>query len=508
MVEVFEEIQRSKEWLAIPHLTDFLLSPKAEVRGIAGRTIRVLLDAMPAREYPTLDQASRDYANDDQAFDSAWVKLRPQAVDSLRDSPEKSAAFGVASFHANGRIRQAAVAHLAEIRDGSELPFLLLRANDWVHPVRTLATELVRQRIRADYAQHFLRYFPLALRLERCGHYKGLDLLTSVRDLLGEMPESDLIGCIRSEDRRTRREALNLFEGFQSFSDEFRQEIMAHSDPAIRQWGARVALRGLLEKDILPLLLRLLGDPEATVRREALGSLAKMFPTQAGAAVRSGLLDTTSSVRWTAQYWLSKFEPSSEPSTVYRASLNGEQSAKRRAAILGLAETGSKADAALLFPFLQDSKTAVRKAAIRAISKLNGESAIGDFTRLLTDASPGVSREASDALRPFCWRVADSVVAIFRTDERLFVRKNCFKLLARQSFWPQDIFLFEALRDSSEEIIALARKAIDGWLYRSRSCATGASAEQLNELRRALKASAGMLTAEQIREIEFLLRTG
>jgi HEAT repeat protein len=53
-------------------------------------------------------------------------------------------------------VRQAAVEALGKIESGAELPFLLMRVNDWVPNVRNLAAELLEKRVRPDYVPHFV----------------------------------------------------------------------------------------------------------------------------------------------------------------------------------------------------------------------------------------------------------------------------------------------------------------------------------------------------------------
>jgi hypothetical protein len=101
----------------------------------------------------------------------------------------------------------------------------------------------------------------------------------------------------------------------------------------------------------------------------------------------------------------------------------------------------------------------------------------------------------------------EQLQSLFRTDSRPHVRKNLFKLLAGQPFWARGIFLFEALRDREEHIVELGRRALRDWLMRSRSMATAPSIGELQQLRNALKASAGMLATHEVRELEFCLQT-
>src|SRR6478735_1299334 len=80
------------------------------------------------------------------------------------DDPARIA--GVLSFHPDGHVREKAVKELAALYDGHELPFLLLRLNDWVDPVARQAEKAVRERLIARCADVFVDHLPIVLRLE------------------------------------------------------------------------------------------------------------------------------------------------------------------------------------------------------------------------------------------------------------------------------------------------------------------------------------------------------
>jgi hypothetical protein len=64
-------------------------------------------------------------------------------------------------------VRAKAIRELGRIQNGSELPFLLIRVNDWVEVNRASASELILGRARTDYAQHFVTWLPLVIRLKK-----------------------------------------------------------------------------------------------------------------------------------------------------------------------------------------------------------------------------------------------------------------------------------------------------------------------------------------------------
>jgi hypothetical protein len=82
------------------------------------------------------------------SYPSPWAELKPGQLNLLqRFEGESVFALGVASMHYSGYVRDAALRRLSDTQDGSELPFLLLRLNDWVEEVRQTALALVRLRV-------------------------------------------------------------------------------------------------------------------------------------------------------------------------------------------------------------------------------------------------------------------------------------------------------------------------------------------------------------------------
>ncbi len=67
---------------------------------------------------------------------------------------------------------------------GAELPFLLIRAHDWVEENRSTALELISLRVDDDYARHLLTWLPLVQRLSDTARADHSDTLNAVRDLL------------------------------------------------------------------------------------------------------------------------------------------------------------------------------------------------------------------------------------------------------------------------------------------------------------------------------------
>jgi HEAT repeat protein len=508
-LSAFDEIASSGEALAIPHLTTFLLNERSDVREATARTIGRLITNVASADFAQLDEACRNDWSYESSASSVWHRLKPTDVKQFWRLPSAVAIVGVASCHCSGFVRDAAVNELANIFDGSELPFLLVRLNDWVQVVREAAATAVLRRVRPDYATHFFRHLRLVYRLRSCGRSQHDQIVTAVTALLQEPSAASILReGIQSNDRWLRRESFRMAIAARSDqSTNLLKEMLSDSDPIMRLWATRNVVARLNDEELQPLLFGLVHDRFMPVRCEALNLLAQRATAAASDCLADALLDIHSSVRAVARHWIRTRQPEFDFASVYRHSLGVVSPVRQRAAILGLSETGTPADAEAMLPFLEAPFVSTRTAAIRALAALGGERYVEEFVAALTDEHPGISNEATRALANRASLFTESLQSLFRAESRPHVRKNVFKLLTSQPFWARGIFLFEALRDRDEHIIESGRCALRDWLMRSRSMATGPNPAELQQLWDSVKASAGMLTSSEVKELEFCLKT-
>ncbi len=508
-VRTFDEIASSDEALAIPHLTTFLLNGRLEVREAAARAIGRLVATVPSSEFVQLDEAFRSNWGYESTAASAWLHLKPKDLKEFWRLPNAVSVIGVASCHGSGFIRDAAVNELEKSLDGSELPFLLVRLNDWVGVVRESATTAVLHRIRRDYATHFLRHLRLVFRLRSCGRSQHERIVSAVTALFQEPGSAPVLRQgLLSSDRWIRRESLRMaITAKSSQSTVLLKEMLSEADPIMRLWAARNILSSLDDAELMPLLSVLVHDRFMPVRCEALNILVQRSHANARKALDDALLDNHLSVRSLARHWIRIQQPEFNFASVYRQSLDVRSARRQRSAILGLGETGKPSDAEATITFLNAPLVSTRKAAIRTLAALDGDRYVTQFITALTDEHPGLSNEATRALVTRKGVSTEQLQLLFRTESLPHVRKNIFKLLTNQSFWARGVFLFEALRDQDEYIVELGRRAFRDWLTNTRRMAAAPAASEVQQLRNALKASSGMLTPSEVREFEFCLKS-
>lgn len=184
-VEFLDEIAESGEQLVISHLAPMLLHRLEDVRVAAAGCISKLITDVASKDFPQLEQSCRN----DWAYDSGalhpWRTMKPSELPKLLRLPASDFLLGVASFHNNGYVRESALEMLSRVRSGIELPFVLLRLNDWVPQIRRIAADAISARLETDYASHFIRKLWLVSRLRSCGRGEHELILRRISSLLG-----------------------------------------------------------------------------------------------------------------------------------------------------------------------------------------------------------------------------------------------------------------------------------------------------------------------------------
>jgi hypothetical protein len=321
-------------------------------------------------------------------------------------------ALVLASFDADGRVRQAAVERLARRGGRYAVTALALRSDDWVPEVREIALAGLLTHVVPDEAAAAVR---LLTRL--AGRSRAGEALAEYRAVL-RAPE--------------RRRAV--------------RRLAAEPDPPARRFGMRLALE-LGEYVRGDLARAALQDRDQTCRRLCAQRLLELDPDQAGrlmwagsAAVRelavaalpddvpsarlvAPLADRSRMVRVQARWKL--YKRGEPPVEVYRRQLRrcGRSTQARLVAGLaaGLGECGDAADLPMLAVLAGDRTwpPVARRAAVRALGRLlasaappgapssvrnaaepdaDGRQTVRVLTELAGDGVVSVAREAVDAL--------------------------------------------------------------------------------------------------------------
>jgi HEAT repeat protein len=396
--------------------------------------------------------------------DRRWRKLRPSDLSRFTSSEFAVSLLGLATFHSNGYVREAAVEHLAAHNSGQELPFLLIRLNDWVLPVRDAAATAVDARLRPEYAHHFLRSLQLVFRLERCGRANRA-LVDIVCSLLRRAECKEVLRAgMKSSDRALRRASFQLAaDAGQAARAGIVRAALADTDPVARAWAARRFLPGVIAEELPSIAAPMLADRFMPVRRDALWALATKCPDFAVEPLKRALLDNHVGMREVARHFLGA-DVGFDVRQFYLDAVKRQDVKTLAASIRGLGETGKPEDTGMVSTFLKAPEPRFRRAATYAVGKLDAEHFVAQLTQLLADEMPGVSREAFKALLPKARQQSlDDYWKLFTNDQRIFVRRNALALMLRFSKWERLPPLLLACAGEDKRLSGLASNALQAW---------------------------------------------
>jgi HEAT repeat protein len=489
----------SAEMLACPQLLRFAWHADRDIAREAAGAIGALLADVTALDLAFLDlfmRAASPYHAD------SINALNVQRMGMAHDACEP--VVGLASFHHDGYVREAATRALAASSSGAEIPFLLIRANDWIHPVRHIAVQALMARTDAKYAALLMRSLPLVVRLRALGRGDHQELAQALENTVASEPAASALRAgIDSADHATRRECAKLAVAFRKVS--ICLYALNSTDNMVRIHCARFLLAALPVDEVCSLASDLAFDTCAVVRREALLCVVKQCPRDREARLRKALLDSNASVRGLAVYKV-RATLDLDVASIYRTHLTGVSDRQVAASIVGLGECGTVDDVPLLRSILGTASLRIRRSVLHAIAILDAQGNADLFSMALVSASPGVSRKACEILLKNSSLADDAALeTAMLASSHGHVRKNAFKVLARTRKWPSLRFILLAVQADDETLQDLPSNALRRWLRDYNRRFTQAQAAELRCLKSLLGRLKAKLPAQQYATLNAIL---
>jgi HEAT repeat protein len=463
-------LARARERSSIPFLLPVVLSEPGQVRERARNILRELTFGFTSQDFLELEAEIRQgspYLPESFAAQPGWFYLEPLSVDRLEDDP---ALLGLISFHPSGFVREAALRKLARCEGGSEIPFLLIRLNDWVKEVRDAALVALKPKLVDQYADRFAAHLDLLQRLQtwtRTDHHPFLESVFSLlKQADGGKAVLDGLGSTNLGIRRLCYRLAVTLPGADA-ADLLRRAFQER-DLVIVLWVVKESPKRLNKTELRTMLEQAARSHFMPVRREALVSFCQAFPDEADARLQSALMDPHGSMRQVARHALAEKGITDFAEGYRRALTEKGDPARVYAALGGLGETGSESDAPHIEPFLLDPLARVRKRALRSIAKLATPQYIETFVISLADKSPGVSRIPRNALLSKVLLVpSEKVWALFETNVPGYVQRHALSLLAGLKRWESLRYLLQAASKSEGGFRSAIEQPLESWLRES-----------------------------------------
>ncbi|WP_406492318.1 hypothetical protein OHB06_15510 [Streptomyces sp. NBC_01604] len=438
---------------------DIRAGGEAARRLAEGVALRDVLDAADPGAWLALDVGTRAWVAHRMLPTRAEVEGRRGWFSALR-RPDALAEprLALALCHGDGRVREAALGPAA--RCPALLPLVVVRAADWVAPVRDRAREVLRAVLDPDAA---LTLAPLILLVGRRGRGDfGVDLLDEV---LRRAPRERLALLFTHPDRAVRRFAhrLAVAEGHLS-PTELARAAARDADPVVQDLCAEAALAAVREdgrengvaEDVLEALLGARGPRVRSAGVTALRRAGQPGRAEGFLADRSGL------VRACARYVVR--QSGGDPSAWYRRRCaEPGDPALPPGAVAGLAECGERTDAESLSALLGHPAPGVRARAVAGLRALD----VTDVPRLralLDDPAPGVVRETTVALLASARSLDDAwLMGRLAAGRPRHVRVAAFRLLDARGGLVRLRAAVALLDDPDVRLRHWAGQSVQGW---------------------------------------------
>jgi HEAT repeat protein len=394
----------------------------------------------------------------------------------------------VLSFNADGRIRELATHALATFSSGEEVPFLLLRANDWVSQVMQPARNALLRRCTEQYAATFAGALSL---VERIAAKRRVDhgwLVRAVHTLLTDS-ERGLESLTRllagAGDRDTRRAAARLVRASDKLAPLHFHQGLADSDSIVRTLLVTATLERATTEQLQEWVPKFLTDSSARIRALTFTTAEAKCPELLATRLQALLFDDNVWLREFARQKLSGTCPQ-DFRGLYTEAVVGGRPTTLRAALAGLGEVGTEQDAAFAAPYVTVGPARTRRVALQTVHKLRKERAAPTILAALGGESAGVSKVATElVLGGSSGILSDDLVAL-TTSSFAHVRANALRALAGTDRWEALIAGLERASDSEPRVARAADRILALWRQIPASLYTRPSASQHARIRAAL----------------------
>jgi hypothetical protein len=505
-VEILDAIAACGESPALIPLAPHVYSSRERIGEAAARAASKLLEGLHASDYFWLDEGVRAITAEYRYYARPDAPHMPTGkVKLLFDFGKYSrAAFGLASFHANGYVREEAIHLLALLNDGGELPFLLLRLRDWVPEVQRTAAAAVKEHLARADAFQWARYLPLVYRLKNAQRLDHSAFAGEVEALLLSEPRgAALMKAMFLDDNAVRRLSLRLGMDHPGIGHkELITIALGDPDTTIRRMAARMVREKMNKPDKESLLPLMKENRSAAVRREAL--LLAVELGLGGADLEKALLDSQAAVRYLARFYLRE-AGMTDFAEFYRKSVGRGNRRIVGPALLGLGETGMEADRELIMPFLRDDDKALVKAAIRALDRLWPGGGEEVFLEALRAAHPGISRAARDALvKRLNAKTRRELPALLKGPHPLYMRINALYLMSRAERWESLACLLDSMRSDDAKIAEKSLHYVIRWVSRFNTSFTKPDHHSIEKIRSSIDKASAVLGEKLAGQIRYL----
>lgn len=390
---LLKEIEEITDPNAIYSFIPLMFVKNKTVSRVVNQKVNALFNTIPLDLLSKIDENIRNsnyLKNNEQIFEY-WYGLKPSIVDSYKShSIEFSIILKTLSCHPNGYIRYEAIKTLAKNNIQDAIPFLIIRANDWVEEIRILCLDILNSITRNEITCHFVESLPLLKQLKTKGRKvhmcDRIELLRKIESLLASQCSDALLKKVNTCNIISARYAFDILTNDDSKLERLLTITLNNRDILIKIKAFNLAYKWYDPNQFLIYLNKIKNDKLMPIRKRVLYAFVEHYPHHSKNVLEDALLDRSRSIRNLSRYYL-KQQGISEFSSYYRDAL-AKNDETIKLAILGFSESGNKHDFKYIRPFITKNISALNAVIIKAAFKMQPQDWKKVISQLLAHPEP------------------------------------------------------------------------------------------------------------------------
>lgn len=492
----------------IPLAFAFLLTSSKDLKERAAEVLQDSVKKLSNIQLIKLDKLFRERTSMEWSYD--WRNESPEnLLLPFFKEETKLTILGLCTFHPNGYFREKALNLLAGYSSGQELPFLLLRCNDWVREVREKARTYVENRIVFKYVDQFVNNLPLVFKQNSSEREDFRFLFDKIVNLLSQKESlASLYQGTKSKITQIRMFCYMII----IYSRAFTKKMLVNFLILEKQPHSRLLLFNEIISDIskeefneyYTILKR---DKFPLIRVRVLQQLSNINPSHSKSELEKALFDKSGVIRSTARFLLTK-QNIRDFSLYYINEISSKSKKDLRGALLGLGEVGNENHVKIITPFLKHQNVGIVKAATRAIELLDADNYKNVFLELLDHEHKGISKDAKRSLlNTYYKEEKDTIYRLYMYSKNLHTRYNASILLCSLSKWDAIKYIIEFLANRNEDDIHLLGKSqFSRWIVNINRSFEAPIKSQIDSIKQALNRFGSKLEESETKYLEFCIK--
>jgi hypothetical protein len=320
-------------------------------------------------------------------------RAREVLKEALKDSESAELLLFLEASNSNGYIREKALRALRGYPGRLTCAATLLRADDWVPQVATLAENMLADIAETERAHYLFEFIDLILALRRRSRFERIWPAIQ-RSMLAPQWRAQRLAGMQAAQGEARQFAYELsLNADTDLTFSSLKSAAADASPAVSLWALANAAKVLAPDELLEILREGLANRMSFVRSDAMRRYLRGGFEGARELLLRLALDPSHAVRGTAAHYLRE-NHGEEVLPLWRSTLDAGRMVD--AMTLSLSEHGETQDMERLRRQLTARRARTRAAALRGLWRLGH----GDMAALLNRAlHDGATLTASAALR-------------------------------------------------------------------------------------------------------------